>query len=128
MRAKQKALLVVDLARAKKAEDMVVLDMRKVSNITDFFIIATSDSIKRAQTIADNIEEGLLKAKERILNIEGYQEAGWIAIDASDVVVHIFDSKLRRFYNLEALWSDAQRIRLCQKKKKRPLKRNSRKK
>lgn len=119
MESKQKALFVADLAKEKKAEDIVVLDMRKASNITDFFIIATAGSTRRAQAITDNIEQGLLKARELVSGIEGYQEARWILIDAYDVVAHIFNSQLRGFYNLERLWSDAPRVKLWQRQKKR---------
>ncbi|NQT75315.1 MAG: ribosome silencing factor [Candidatus Omnitrophica bacterium] len=128
MRSRQKALLVADLARSKKAEDIVVLDMRKISNITDFFIILTAGSTKRAQTITDNIENGLRKADESLSNIEGYQEARWILVDAYDVVTHVFTGDLRRFYNLEGLWGDAPKVRLCQKKRKTRSKKSSKRK
>ena len=128
MSSRQKALLVADLARAKKAEDIVILDMRKLSNITDFFIIATASSTRRAQSVTDNIQQGLHKARESISSIEGYQDADWILVDAYDVVVHVFNSDLREFYNLEGLWGDAPRLRLCQKKRKRYSKKASRRK
>jgi ribosome-associated protein len=129
--SRQKALLVAELARAKKADDLVILDMRRVSNITDFFIIATASSTKRSQTISDNIEEGLVAKGESVSSIEGYLEARWILIDGYDVVTHIFNNDLRRFYNLEGLWGDAPRVRLCQRKKrknKRPSKKTSKRK
>lgn len=119
MISKEKALLVAELAKVKKAEDIIILDMRKLSNIADFFIIASASSTKRAQTITDNIEKGLLKKKERVSGVEGYQEAKWILVDAFDVVAHIFYSEMRTFYDLENLWGDAPRIRLCRKKRKK---------
>ena len=119
MKSKQKALLVAKLAKAKKAEDILVLDLKKVSNITDYFIIATAGSTKRAQTISDNIEKGLREAKEPLSGIEGYQEARWILIDAYDVITHIFLSDVRKFYNLEGLWHDAPRIKLWREKIKK---------
>jgi len=131
VKSRQKALSVTDLARAKKAEDIVVLDMRKLSNITDFFVVLTAGSTRRAQTITDNIEKGLAKAGESLYSIEGYQEAKWILVDAYDVVAHIFSRDLRAFYNLEGLWSDAPRLRLCQKmrkKRKKRLKKTSKRK
>ena len=128
MKSKQKALLAVDIARDKKAEDIVVLDMRKLSNITDFFVITTASSTRRAQAITNNIEEGLLKSGERLSSIEGYREAKWIIIDAYDVVVHTFDSYAREFYNLESLWGDAIKVRLCQRKKKKHSKKTSKRK
>jgi len=126
--SRQKALLVADLAASKKAEDAVVLDMRKISSITDFFIILTAASTTRAQTIADNIENGLLKIKASLSSIEGYQEARWILIDAYDVVAHVFTGDIREFYNLEGLWGDAPRVRLCQRKQKKRSRKTSRRK
>jgi len=126
--SRQKALHVADIARTKKAEDIVILDMRKLSNITDFFVLLSAGSTRRAQAITDNIQKGLLEVKEPISNIEGYQEARWILIDGYDVVVHIFHNDLRRFYNLEGLWSDAPRVRLCRAKRKKRLKKISKRK
>ncbi|MFH1478433.1 MAG: ribosome silencing factor [Candidatus Omnitrophota bacterium] len=125
MNPKEKALFVAGLAISKKAEDIVILDMKKLSNITNFFIIATASSSKRAQTIADTIEEGLSKKKMSLSGTEGYREANWILIDAFDVIAHIFSKEARAFYNLESLWGDARKVRLCQKKKKRTSKKNS---
>jgi ribosome-associated protein len=119
VKSREKALFIADLAGAKLAEDTVILDMRKISNITDFFIIVSASSTKRAQTIADNIEEGLKKKKDRLSGIEGYAEADWIVLDAFDVVVHVFTAEVRKFYNLENLWSDAPKIKICQKGKKK---------
>ncbi|MBC8474073.1 MAG: ribosome silencing factor [Candidatus Omnitrophica bacterium] len=130
MKSREKALLVAELARSKKAQGLVILDMKKLSNITDYFIIATSASTRRSQTIAETIEEGLLKAREPVSSIEGRQDGEWILIDAYDVVTHIFKSEVRDFYNLESLWSDAPRVRICrrsQKKKRKPSKKSSKK-
>ena len=128
MRSKEKALLVVELAKAKLAEDIVILDMRKVSSITDFFVIASASSTKRCQTIAETIETGLSEKKESVSKIEGYSEGLWVLIDAYDVVAHVFYGDIRKFYNLEGLWGDAPRIKLCHKKKKTRSKKTSGKK
>ncbi|MFC1623805.1 ribosome silencing factor [Candidatus Omnitrophota bacterium] len=119
MNSRQKALLVAELAKAKKAEDIVVLDMRKLSNVADFFIIATAGSTRRAQAVIDNVENGLLKKREPLSNIAGYQDGRWILLDAYGVVAHIFDEELRRFYNLEGLWGEAPRVRLWQRKRRK---------
>ncbi len=128
MRSKEKALLVAELAKAKLAEDVVILDMRKMSSITDFFVIASASSTKRCQTIAETIETGLSEKDKSVSKIEGYNEGLWVLIDAYDVVAHIFYGDVRRFYNLEGLWGDAPRIKLCHKKKKTRSKKTSRKK
>lgn len=117
MKPKEKALLIAELAKAKLAEDIVILDMRKMSSITDFFVIASASSTKRCQAIAENIETGLSK-KGDLSKIEGYQEGLWVIIDAYDVVAHIFYRDVRKFYDLEGLWKNAPGIKLCHKKKK----------
>jgi len=125
VRSKEKALLVVELAKAKLAEDIVILDMRKVSSITDFFVIASASSTKRCQAIAENIELGLSKKEKSTSKIEGYREGLWVLVDAYDVVAHIFYTDVRKFYNLEGLWGDAPRVNLCHKKKKARSKKTS---
>jgi len=126
--SRQKALFIAGIAKAKKAEDIVVLDMKKISNITDFFIIASASSTRRAQTIVDDVGQALLKEKESVSSVEGYQDSGWMLIDAYDVVTHVFNRDARDFYNLEGLWSDAPRVRLCQKKRKKRSKKPSKRK
>jgi len=126
--SRQKALFIARVAKAKKAEDIVVLDMKKLSNITDFFIIATTSSTRRAQTVIDDIGQALKKEKEPVSSIEGYQDGGWILIDAYDVVAHVFNRDVRNFYNLEGLWSDAPRVRLWQKKKRKRSRKPSKRK
>jgi len=128
VRSKEKALLVAELAKAKLAEDVVILDMRKVSSITDFFVIASASSTKRCQSIAENIEAGLSEKNKFVSRIEGYQEGLWVLVDAYEVVAHIFYGDIRKFYNLEGLWGDAPRIKLCHKKKKTPSKKTSKRK
>lgn len=122
MKSRDKALLIAELAKSTKAENIVVLDMRKLSNITDFFVIASSSSIRRSQSIADNIKEGVEESKEAFYKIEGYNEGDWILIDAYDVVAHVFLEEKRKFYNLEGLWGDALRIKLEKRKKKKAVK------
>jgi len=128
VKPKEKALLVAELAKQKLAKDVVILDMRKVSSITNFFVIASASSTKRCQTIAETIETGLSEKKESVSKIEGYNEGLWVLIDAYDVVAHVFYGDIRKFYNLEGLWGDAPRIKLCHKKKKTRSKKTSRKK
>lgn len=128
MRSKEKALFVAELAKAKLAEDVVILDMRKVSSITDFFVIASASSTKRCQSIAENIEAGLSEKNKSVSRIEGYQEGLWVLVDAYEVVAHIFHGDIRKFYNLEELWGDAPKVKLCHKKKKTLSKKTSKRK
>ena len=142
MRSKEKALLVAELAKQKLAEDIVILNVSKISNVTDFFVIASASSTKRCQAIADNIESGLSEKLEHAPKIEGYREGVWVLVDSYDVVAHIFYGNTRKFYNLEDLWGDAPRInpsaipvirrrksiKICHKKKKIRSKKTSIKK
>lgn len=128
MKPKEKALLIAELAKAKLADDIVVLDMRKVSSITDFFIIMSASSTKRCQAIAENIERGLSEKGEAVSSIEGSSEGIWVLVDAYDAVAHVFHGDIRKFYNLEGLWSDAPRLKLCPKKKTAFSKKTSKRK
>ena len=99
---------ITELIINKKGEDIIVLDLRKVSTITDFFIITTGNSSVHVKAIADEITDKL--KKEDSINpwhIEGYSALKWILIDYVDVVVHVFDNETRQCYSLEKLWKDA---------------------
>jgi ribosome-associated protein len=92
---------------AKKGNDIIIFDLRELSPITDFFVIANGLSTIHNQTIA----ESLLK-DQRPGHIEGYEQGHWILIDYFDVIVHIFLKETRDFYGLERLWGDAPQIEL----------------
>lgn len=99
---------IVNAADDKKAEDITVLDLRKISSVTDYFVICTGSSATQTKAIADNIEEKLEKDYNlRLLRREGFQSGAWILLDYGSVVVHIFKPEERDFYNLERLWGDA---------------------
>lgn len=91
----------------KNAEDLKIVDVRKIANFCDFFIILTASSMRRGKAIADNIQDGLKKNNVFIRNKEGGEDSEWILLDLFDIVVHIFSSRLREFYKLDRLWSDA---------------------
>ncbi len=92
----------------KKGEDITVIDLRKITDVADFFIIATGNSDVHVQAIADAIRE-TLKKEMRILpwHVEGEEGRRWILIDYVDVVVHVFDHQTREYYDLEGLYRDA---------------------
>ena len=102
-----KARLIAESALDKKAENIVIMDMGAVANITDYFVICSAPSTRRVQTISDAIEEELLKKGLRRWHREGTKEALWVLIDYGDVIAHIFHNPVREFYNLERLWHDA---------------------
>lgn len=108
----EKARLLVEAARERKAEDVVALDVREVSSFADTFVIATGRSDRQVRAIADAIEEAAIAAGKQPLGIEGRSEGRWILIDLDDVIVHVFHPEARTFYDLERLWSDAPPLEL----------------
>ena len=97
-------------AAEKKAIDLTVLDLRGVVTFTDFFIIATGANKRQMQAITDEIVEQLKRRGTPAARVEGYKTAEWILIDYGDFIVHVFDEKARRFYDLEYLWREAKRM------------------
>ena len=104
--------LAVAAALDKKAENVVVLDLRKGSAFTDFFVIATGTNIRQVQTIANAIDEALRKKGSRPALVEGYERGEWVLVDYFDFIVHVFLPATREFYGLERLWGDAERIEI----------------
>jgi ribosome-associated protein len=102
----------VRAADEKKAQDMVVLRLSAITEFTDYFVICTGNSSRQTQAIADEIVERLKTSGVRALNTEGYKNAEWILIDFGAFVVHIFTEESRRFYDLERLWRDAERVEI----------------
>jgi len=99
-------------ASDKKALDLVVLDLRPVATFTDYFLIASGTNVRQVQAIADEITERLKREGTRAQRIEGYQTAEWVLVDYGDFIVHIFEDKARRFYDLERLWREGRRVQL----------------
>lgn len=99
------------LADGKKATDVMVLDIRKVAFITDYFVLASGKNKKQLQAIADEVSQTLKARGLRRLGLEGYGEGAWILVDFGDVVVHLFHEEMRRYYELENLWSDGKKVR-----------------
>lgn len=110
--SEEKVSQIVAAADAVKAEDIVALDVRKLTIITDFFVICTGKSSIQIRAISDRIEDKLRKSGERKLRVEGRQEATWILMDYGDVVVHVMAAEQREFYRLEDLWNEAPRVEL----------------
>lgn len=102
------AVLAGKLALEKQASDVKILDLRKISNISDFFVVCSAKVDVHLKAIADNIVGNLEKKGVRIWHNEGYPRGRWIILDYVDVVVHIFLEEARKFYDLEGLWGDAQ--------------------
>ena len=103
---------VIRAAQDKKAIDLVVLDLRGIASFTDTFFLCSGTSTPQIQAICDEIELRLKEIGQRPTHIEGYQQAEWVLMDYSDLIVHIFSPKTRAYYNLERLWRDAPRYEL----------------
>jgi ribosome-associated protein len=103
--------LYVDAVLEKKAADVVVLDVRGLTSVADFFIVCSGRSSRQVASIADNAERYLKKKGLKPLSVEGKNEGQWVLLDYGDVIINIFYETVRRFYDLEGLWSDAGRIR-----------------
>ena len=101
---------VAEAASDKKAGDLVILDLRKASAFTDFFVICTGTNVRQVQAIADGIQETLRAEGFRPSLVEGYEHGQWVLIDYFDFIVHIFSPSTREFYGLERLWGDAKKI------------------
>ncbi|MCS7250772.1 MAG: ribosome silencing factor [candidate division WOR-3 bacterium] len=106
---------IVKLLIDKKASDILLLDLRRLSPIADYFLIATANSIPHAQALCDEIELKIKHDFGRLPHhIEGYNPAQWILIDYIEIVIHIFLKEIREFYGLERLWGDAPQKRYAE--------------
>ena len=104
------ARLAADTADDKKARDVVILDLRGLSVIADYFVICSANSRTQVQAVADAVEEKLTLGGLVCKGMEGRDEARWVLIDFGDIVVHVFQDEERSFYGLERLWGDAPRV------------------
>jgi len=111
MESEQLAQTCRELAENRKAENTVVLDVRGISSITDFFVIASGTSDPHLRAIVNEIEEQLQKRHQvKCARIDGDHHSGWVAMDYVDVIVHVMTGEARGRYDLEGLWSDAPRL------------------
>jgi len=105
--AKKKARHLAETALGKKGFNLIILEIGKVNPFTDCFLLVSGRSDRHVQAIADAVYEDLKKTKGGVLGVEGYEEGKWVLIDAGDVIIHIFQETVRRYYDLEGLWIDA---------------------
>ncbi len=97
-------------AEDKKAEDLVVLDLKKASGFTDYFVICSGSNPRQIRAIADGIMEALASSGTKPAHVEGYDRSEWVLIDYFDFIVHVFARETRLFYGLERLWGNAERV------------------
>ncbi len=103
----QHALLCARVATDFKAQDVIVLDMRGITPLYDFFVLATGTSRRQIHTLAEEIDAAMAAEGEKRIGIEGYEAAKWVVQDYGDIVVHLFDPETREYYGLTDLWADA---------------------
>ncbi len=106
----EKLKLIKRLLEDKKAEDIVILDVSKLTNIADFFVIASANSPVHARALADFLIDEAEKAGYTVDHVEGVEFGNWILIDLLDVIVHIFTPEWREYYGIEWIWSEAGRV------------------
>ena len=110
-KAKTFALAVARVAAGRHCSDIVVLDLKGKSPATDYFVIATGTSDRQMRAVADEICDAAKEQGQQRFGRAGYEQARWILLDFVDVVIHIFDSEYRDYYDLELLWGDAKRLK-----------------
>ena len=104
------AVAAAKLADERHCSDVVVLDLRKVTDITDYFVIATGTSDRQMRSVAEEITDLAKEHKLSLFGRAGFEQGHWVLLDFVDVVVHIFDDQHREYYDLEMLWGDAKRL------------------
>ena len=113
MDSRKLALLCRELADNKKAEDIVILDVRELSSVTDYFVIASGSSEPHLRAIVDEISEKLrVEHHLRPKSVDGTLRTAWVVLDYFDVIVHVMRGDVRERYDLETLWGDAPRVKV----------------
>ncbi|MDZ4710690.1 MAG: ribosome silencing factor [bacterium] len=107
MDSKELAFKIADIILQKKGSNIVVMDLRNLTTVTDFFVVCSVISDTQVKAITDFIREETKKLDERAWHNEGYSSLSWVLLDFVNVVVHVFLEDTRKFYNLEGLWADA---------------------
>ena len=110
------ALAIAGAVSDKKALDIVIVNMKKMSSVCNYFVIASGTSTTHVRALSDNIIKELKSRGEALWHVEGEREASWILLDFGDVVCHIFLEETRKFYNLEGLWNEAPQERFKEKR------------
>jgi ribosome-associated protein len=108
----ERIVAAVNAASDKKALNIVILDLREIASFTDYFVITSGTNERQVQAISDEVYETLKKAGSPAARVEGYKTAEWILLDYGDFIVHVFEEKSRKFYDLERLWRESKRVEL----------------
>ena len=107
----ERALTAAQVAADNRGRDIVVLDLREITTIFDYFVVVTGTSRRQLHAISEEIDRTLeTELGDHRLGIEGYEQSRWILLDYGDVVIHLFDDETRGYYALEDLWAEAKRV------------------
>ena len=109
--AAERAVKCAAFALDKKALDVKILEIKGISSIADYLVLANGRSDKQVQAIADSVKQGM-KPFDRPIDTEGYDEGRWVVVDFGDIIVHVFLEEVRRTYNLDELWERARRVEI----------------
>lgn len=110
MQPKKIATFIREFADDKKAEDIVVLDVAKISTLTRYFVITHGNNSRHVKAIAENVRDELKKKGTSVWHVEGMGDGNWVVLDYGSVILHVFYKEVRQFYGLERLWGEAKRI------------------
>jgi ribosome-associated protein len=105
MNSEQLCTLVVDALEEVKAKDITVLDVRDMTDVTDYMVVASGTSNRHVKALIENVSDKAKAAGQRPIGVEGEDGGEWVLLDLQDVLVHVMQPKVREFYNLEKLWS-----------------------
>jgi ribosome-associated protein len=108
--SRERALLCINASLEKKAKDLIVLNVSKISTFADYFILCSGTSDRQVRAASAAIQENLRKMKILPLGVEGEEAGRWILLDYDDVIIHVFLESVRTFYDLERLWSETPRL------------------
>ena len=112
MTSRETALKAAEILNSKKAENIKILEVKGLTSIGDYFVIANGTSSTHIKALSDEVEEKLKEAGVRVHHSEGYTSANWILMDYGEVLIHVFDKEAASFYDLERLWTDAPKLDL----------------
>jgi len=115
---RQLALLAAETCDEKKAKDITILDVRKITSISDYFIICSTSNERQARAIAEDMRLKMRDLGKREIGVEGMEDGRWVLQDFADIVLHIFHESQREFYDIEGLWADAKQVRWKKPSKK----------
>lgn len=112
MTAIEKVHAVASMLNNKKAKDITAIEIRNLTTLGDYFVIASGSSDTQVKALCDAVEDGMTALGFEPLSVEGYRSGMWVVLDYTEIIIHIFNERTREFYSLERLWADAPKVEL----------------